>query len=214
MKLTHITFTGIDAQTDFEELKNISARTDCEWGILFSRNRQGMDPRYPSEEVVEAALSTGLVFAAHLCGKIAHQVMETSSIDMDLSRFSRVQVNHTNPVPAVLARFANKIGLPVIAQWRDSKLFPEEYEGVSWLYDPSGGRGTSPEEWPLNPSRQPVGYAGGINPSNVAEVVAMVRERSPAGFWIDMETGIRTDNILDLAKVQAVIDNVESSLSH
>lgn len=215
MKLNHITFTGIDASTDLERVKDISARRECEWGVLFSRNRQGIDPRYPDMKSIERILSTGLTFAAHLCGKIAQQVMEAGNLgDFNFEGFARVQVNHTNPSPVVLARFSEAIGKPVIAQWRDTNAFPSEYEGVSWLFDPSGGNGLSPKEWPYNNSREPVGYAGGINPGNVASILETISSRSPAGFWIDMETGVRTDDLFDLDKVQAVIESVESKLSH
>lgn len=214
MKPSHITFTGLDEATDLEKVVALSKMENCEWGILFSRNRQGIDPRYPSMEVIEKLLDAELTFAAHLCGKIAQQVMETSRIDIDLSKFNRVQVNHIAPSAAALARFSDNIGLPVIGQWRDSNRFPEIYEGVSWLYDPSGGNGFLPTVWPENPSEHPVGYAGGINADNVATVIAAIGSLSPAGYWIDMESGVRTENLLDLRKVQAVIENVALSETH
>lgn len=211
MKPNHITFTGIDYQTDLEDLKAVSKEFPCEWGILFSVDQQGLDQRYPAHHIIEAALSSDLMFSAHLCGKYAHEVMETSQSQLDLSRFTRVQVNHTKPDPAALARFSDKVGIPVIAQWRDSEQFPENYKGVSWLYDTSGGRGTMPDHWPINTSNNMAGYAGGINPTNVAQVIAAVKDLSPAGYWIDMETGVRTNNDLDLEKVRAVINAVKAA---
>lgn len=212
MTSNHITFTGIDYQTDLEDLKAISEEFPCEWGILFSADQQGIDQRYPAHHIIEAALSADLMFSAHLCGKYAYEVMETSQSQLDLSRFRRVQVNHTKPDPVALARFSDKIGMPVIAQWRDSRIFPRYYEGVSWLYDTSGGRGTLPDQWPTNLSEQMVGYAGGINPLNVSNVIAAVKDLSPAGYWLDMETGVRTNNDLDLEKVRAVINAVKTAI--
>jgi len=211
MKPNHVTFTGIDYDTNLEELKVVSAEYACEWGILFSPAQQGLDPRYPAHHIIEAALSCDLMFSAHLCGEYAREVMETSQSRLDLSRFARVQVNHTKPDPVALARFSEKLGIPVIAQWRDSERFPESYEGVSWLYDTSGGRGTCPDMWPTNPSNNMVGYAGGINPTNVAEVLDAVKDLSPAGYWIDMETGVRTNNFLDLGKVRAVLSTAKAA---
>jgi phosphoribosylanthranilate isomerase len=46
-----------------------------------------------------------------------------------------------------------------------------------------------------------VGYAGGINPDNAAEVVSRIQADR---YWIDMETGVRTGDWLDLDKCEAV----------
>jgi hypothetical protein len=209
VKPDFITFTGIDERTDFEHLASLSGRFPIEWAILFSRNRQGIENRYPTIAVIDQAFAwkekAGLRLAAHLCGKYAQDVMAGTfnRSSLPLGPFSRIQVNHTNPEPQRLRAFAIE-GQPVIAQWRDEESFPGEHQGVEWLYDPSGGRGMSPERWPDNPSGRPVGYAGGINALNVVGINAMVGPKSPSGYWLDMETGIRTDDWLDLNLVERV----------
>lgn len=55
---------------------------------------------------------------------------------------------------------------------------------------------------------------GGINADNVAIVIEAIGSLSPAGYWIDMESGVRTENLLDLNKVQAVIEKVALTESH
>jgi hypothetical protein len=209
VKPNFITFTGLDERTDLAHLASLSGRYPIEWAILFSRNRQGLDNRYPTLDVIEKVFALkgrgDLTLAAHLCGKHAQEVMNGTfdrSI-LPLGAFSRIQVNHTTPVAKSLRDFA-LAGQPVIAQWRDSGSFPSEYQGVDWLYDPSGGMGKMPERWPENPGSRPMGYAGGINPDNAEKVNEMVGEKSPSGYWLDMETGVRTDDWFDLAKVERV----------
>ncbi len=211
MKPDFITFTGVDSQTDLSRLAPLSGRYPIEWGVLFSRNRQGIDNRYPDMEVVhkvlELAGQADIRLAAHLCGKYAQHIMEGSfdRISLPLAGFSRIQVNHTSPDPRRLADFA-VAGQPVIAQWREPESFPSEYMGIEWLYDPSGGRGLSPDRWPTNPAIRRAGYAGGINSENVSAIVGAIE--SPAGYWIDMESGVRSDNWFDLDLVERVCAEV------
>jgi phosphoribosylanthranilate isomerase len=79
----------------------------------------------------------------------------------------------------------------------------------SVLFDPSGGTGKLPSEWPSTPAGCPVGFAGGISPDNVREVIQAIGPREYP-WWIDMETGVRTDNKLDLEKVSRVLDLVST----
>ncbi|PZR45248.1 MAG: hypothetical protein DI537_60915, partial [Stutzerimonas stutzeri] len=199
MKPEFITFTGIDERTDLNALASLSGRYPIEWAILFSRNRQGIDNRYPTiaiiERVFEMKEKADLRLAAHLCGKYAQDIMlgDFDRSSLPLGPFSRIQVNHTNPEPSRLRAIAIE-GQDIIAQWRDPESFPTEYQGVSWLYDPSGGRGKSPDAWPENRGDRIVGYAGGINPQNAEFISTLVGGKSPAGYWLDMETGVRTDD--------------------
>jgi phosphoribosylanthranilate isomerase len=75
------------------------------------------------------------------------------------------------------------------------------------LFDESAGRGISPESWDKPLPGHVCGYAGGINPSNVQAHIDMIAKVAP-GYttWIDMETGVRTDDAFDLAKVRRVLE--------
>ncbi|MEX3984080.1 hypothetical protein AB4Y45_34565 [Paraburkholderia sp. EG287A] len=89
---------------------------------------------------------------------------------------------------------------------------------VSVLLDSSCGRGIAPDTWaaPVVHAGQPLdtGYAGSISPENIEVVLdatqAAVRESGTAGgrYWLDMETGVRTDNRFDRAKVEQVLSAV------
>lgn len=89
---------------------------------------------------------------------------------------------------------------------------------ISVLLDASRGKGIAPDTWapPLVRAGQPLhtGYAGGISPENIEAVLdateSAVREygQPDARYWLDMETGVRTDNQFDLKKVEQVLSAV------
>ena len=82
-------------------------------------------------------------------------------------------------------------------------------ESFSLLIDPSGGRGIS-SDIKILPSFHKVGYAGGITPDNVREKLSFLMDKIRIGsFWIDMESGVRTDDWFDIDKVRAVLSVCE-----
>lgn len=224
MNPSFITFTGVDDWSDINEMAALSDLYPIEWGILFSPTRQGVDPRYPRYETISrivdagrGAVLGGLRFAAHICGGHARAIMDEgpkafmeatpARLPVDLSDFRRIQVNHAAPSTLQIQRFARGWSTRPrgIAQSRGS-VFPSD-ERVDWLFDCSGGTGAEPAAWPPHPGwRRLVGYAGGINPANVASVVDAIGAAGP--YWIDMESGVRTDNRVDLAKCRAVCESV------
>ena len=201
-----VTFTGADQWTDQNAMLALSQEYPVEWGILFSRKRQGVDPRYPSLDHVERFMRTGLRFAAHICGAYSREIMGERTFDppVDLRKFARVQVNHGSPVGK---RIKDALGhwSPVqgIAQARGVE-FPED-ESVQWLYDTSGGKGSVPGQWPVYPGRF-AGYAGGINPGNVLSVIEAIGATGP--YWIDMESGVRTGERFDVGLCRTVCEKV------
>jgi len=199
-----ITFTGLDAWTDLDRASALSRRYPIEWGVLLSEKRQGRDPRYPCDRTLSRILwRDDLRKAGHLCGAYSDRIMESGgvgSISLDLSYFHRVQVNHAAPNPSLIVLFRNGWGrFRCIAQSRGDR-FPKN-TAVDWLHDCSGGRGVAPDGWPAHPGRL-VGYAGGIGPENVQDVITVIDAAGP--YWIDMESRIRTDDRLDLDKCEAV----------
>lgn len=220
-----LTLTGVDARTTASWIKNMGRKfvdprqnTRIEFGILRSPN-VGQSPRYPTkadiQKIVNYVYPNQLAF--HLCGRYAEMVhtLEWGElcdiVDFDL--VSRVQVNSTkSDAQAILTlqRFSIHIGKPVVMQWRGPE-FPSA-PGLALLQDRSGGRGVAETEW-FKPdmmcrhpqSRTSIGYAGGLNPDNVrAAIPAMKAAAMGKPFWIDCESGIRTDDWLDVEKAEAM----------
>lgn len=197
-----ITFTGIDDHTCTAGMFALAQRYPIEWGVLFSRDRQGIDPRYPGGEAQSRFLwcLPALRMSAHLCGEHSRNIMDGLPIKppVDFGFFQRIQVNYHDPIPARIIEFRSGWGrMRCIAQTRTEALaFPRD-TSVDWLCDSSGGRGIAPTSWPLHPGGDRlVGYAGGLNADNVGEALHRINSAGP--FWIDMESGVRTDNRFDL----------------
>ena len=180
------TFTGVDDFTDLERLVQISQRYPVEWGILSGfYNKQ----RCPSEETIKKILSKKLKFAYHLCEKSAESFQEGAFTIPD--EFSRIQVNGKPDLDKLYKLNVKQEIIIQVDKFSDI--------GVSQLYDVSAGRGLVPESFPKHPGYM-VGFAGGINPDNVEEYLKNIN--CNADYWIDMESGVRTDNKLDLDKVE------------
>jgi hypothetical protein len=93
---------------------------------------------------------------------------------------------------------------------------------VHYLMDSSGGTGTLITDFSLPASAKtlPVGYAGGLNPDNIAQIFPQMVDQivslntapdqdtdpefNTPIFWIDMESGVRTDDFFDLDKAEFV----------
>ena len=196
-----ITFTGVDDLTSIEEMAALSARYPIEWGVLFDPLKQGESPRFPSVAALERVAASGLRLAAHLCGDHIASVRDdrAPATPVPLDAFARVQLNSHKLRTEDAVRFSRTIRKRCILPCSGPQ-FPRS-DNLDWLYDPSGGRGRTVVSWPPHPGRL-AGYAGGIGPDNVANVIAAID--AGGAYWIDMETGVRTAEIFDLALCEAV----------
>ena len=234
IKPQFITFTGIDEWTDAERVTGLSDEYPVDWGILFSKSNQGKAARYPSLAAISRFLERidswgGAKLSAHICGRYSNQIMlARGDPDPDLQdlrdliqflarRFDRTQINvadgetvvhETDIRPGRAAIFAEAISAAGGAIIQCRRDFPND-PTVSWLYDRSGGRGEEPASWSANAqdSAAFVGYAGGIGPGNVLDILVRIEQAHPAGkpFWIDMEGNVRTHDRFDLDKCEAVL---------
>ena len=210
--LSHVTFTGWDDRTDYVDLASFCRDQrpgTVEIAVLLSHGRMGED-RYPSVENAEAILRVAKAHdqrtAVHVCGSLARRTLEhgyaVAGASSVVSLADRVQVNvpvdfwpvHAEPHIAAIA-LAERLERPVIVQVRGS-VWPHQLGRVLYLFDRSGGRGEVTEQVPPL-TNFPVGYAGGLGPSNVHAFLdrlrPMSRVRPFAPIWIDMESGIRED---------------------
>lgn len=233
MPLTHVTITGADDSVSPTALSVLSkAYPFVEWGILRSATRAG-EPRYPTASWRDAFAAIivrhDLRASLHLCGTLAHELARGhQSIPLyERIPYQRLQLNlgsYAQPVraaafPDVVAEFA--AGRDVIFQLGASGLaFFEAYcvdhgNGLP-LFDDSGGRGATPGAWSTPFAREgatryvPHGYAGGLSPETLPRELPRIAEAAgDTPFWIDMETGVRTGDRLDLSKVIHVLDLCE-----
>lgn len=219
MKPTTVTITGADDRTKPDDMLRLSAEFPfVEWGILISSTKWGQ-ARYPSPDWVRALLGLaeagGAQLSAHLCGHLADKVR--CGRENPPRRFGRTQINGWAPFDRPMTP------TKVILQARTERDFQHACADavnalgvlgqpmIDVLYDPSGGRGRLIESFPApNVPGVTLGYAGGIDPWNVEKTVIGIQQKlGNTGYWIDMESGVRTNNQLDLAKARAVLETVQ-----
>lgn len=206
-----ITFTGVDDDTDPAGLMELASLYPIEWGILFSPDRQGKDPRYPKMSTIYRLVEElPLRWAAHLCGGDARAVIEAGKSPHDSllrAYFARSQINTADPKvqPTLISAWAEQLRLRAILQCRGP--FPA-VSSIDVLFDTSGGRGIAPNDWPVAVDSTLCGYAGGLRPENVSQAVQIIGQRATR-YWIDMETGVRDEHDrFSLEKCRAVCEAV------
>jgi len=217
-KLHVVTITGADDKVRHEDMVALSEEFPfVEWGILSSQSRMGT-PRYPSREWIEE-LPDSLRTSCHVCGVWSREILDGNRGLEPYKLYNRFQINGFAAERAsdAFLKSARLQGGQLILPVRSNAgadysntLTIAKKVGASVLYDPSGGRGVGPEDWEKAPLPVGVrmGYAGGISPDNVVEVIEKL-DRKPheaPGYWIDMESGVRSDkDALDLDKVHRVL---------
>lgn len=238
--ITQVTFTGIDNRTNIERLVAIQERYPfVEFGLLVARSRQGKENRYPdldADNFLGRLRGRGLNLSCHVCGGLARNAVtackddesrEFSLQELDdylglrLSLFKRVQLNVAGAtcLPETVYFYIPGSIQELIIQTNPVKGNFKRVVTIgdvetAYLADASGGRGIETDFIPLLWSVR-TGYAGGLRPDNVLEKIQpllSVRESVDYrnDFWIDMESGVRTDDWFDLDKVEAVLERLTS----
>ena len=204
---SYITFTGVDRVDILPTMRSLSSQYPIEWGVLIDPS-QTDKPLFPTADEIDEIRRQGLRLAAHVCGALATDIARGLSSDLDLSGFARLQVNHgregaNEAVLNHVAEFAAAHGVRAALQCNGP--FPDDPR-VDWLYDVSFGEGVRPTIFPTLDSVIPFcGFSGGIAPDTVNELLdSRIDVKGNAPFWIDMESGVRTAGLLDLAKCEAV----------
>lgn len=229
MSLEGITICGADDSVGAHMLPLLSkAYPFIEWGILMSRKRVGT-PRYPSLAWVDRVCHyyekhNGFGLAMHLCGEFATVTALGDPAYLVANRyqsFRRVQLNETRELgPSFVMMTKRFQNLEFILQAPTVELV-ECAAGISQyskpgriaaLYDPSGGRGLFPGVFPKTPRGLHVGFAGGIGPDNVIDIIERIGAR-PDPYWLCMESGVRTGDDFDIQKVEAVARKVAVHLA-
>lgn len=214
--MTAVTLTGIDERTDLTRLPDSGGDYLLEYAILISRSKNGQEPRYPS--YIRAAqmlnqLQDEHIFAAHLCGAPAREILAGQApqeLDWLRGLVDRIQINANEKdtlagwqkATAILTDF----GITPIFQWRRD-TWPAFMDGkADVLLDRSGGRGIAEQIWPVRGTyKGKIGYAGGLGPNNLPMSDIIKAAGNSSKYWIDMESSLRTDDWFDSNKAAAIL---------
>lgn len=234
MKLKHITFTGLDEKTNPEYLMRIQREFPLvEFGVLMSANWKTNGNRYPNPDIIQRFTDQGLNLSAHLCGRIAREaytgnftnVIETYPI-FTHPDFKRTQLNVApyENIFETAETIEEPINKEIIIQQRSPSIkdthafirfeLKNPDANVTMLIDPSGGRGVD-DGLDIIATDYKTGYAGGINADNVEEKLRTLMTLETIGdFWIDMESGVRTNDWFDIEKVKAVLEKCKDIIKN
>ncbi len=229
MTLEGITIAGVDESISPLQLGMLSGEFPfVEWGVLYTPKRSG-SARYPSLDWIARVRKLSEIqpmkLSLHLCGQATRAF--SAGMLHPWHEFQRVQMNGyemTSKIPLIptTASIEGANRQEIVLQVRNAALLHEAARHaaafgpeipVSVLFDASGGRGVLPDEWPVGPAGYRMGYAGGIGPDTVVDVVRQIyaakkrfrQEAEP--FWIDMESGVRSAHRdrIDIGKVREVL---------
>ena len=221
MRLQHITFTGVDGKTDLGRLLEIQQEYPiAEFGVLVTKNWRENGNRYFNPSYLDS-LNRGLNLSAHLCGSIARAAVRgdlepfRNWMGGSVVNFKRCQINISksaeNPESFLYEGDIADYFDEVILQQKSAKDCPlfmnsKVSDHITVLLDASGGKGINTPLEPLNLPHK-IGYAGGFNEDNVADKLTFLLTSEQVGdFWIDMESGVRTDDWFDLDKVVKILE--------
>ena len=221
-----LTFTGIDARTDLQEVRAIAARYPrAEFAVLIGSRTGEDNPIFPPMSVVRNLRELGVQTALHLCGTYARQAAgegeQTGKLMPLCEGFGRVQINlhgdELNPRRVetngqALRHFAEwaQAGSVILQHRGPFEETPIQHPRLEYLFDRSEGAGVEGfEHWPPPPKDRRVGYAGGLGPHNIQKALEFTQRYPDNRMWLDMERNVRTNDYwLDLRKVWNVCQQV------
>lgn len=201
----NITLTGIDSRTTHSDVSSL-LYPGVELGVLYTANPDGRN-RYPTLVQAAELLSWCDAAAVHVCGSEARRQLLAGELGELTSRCQRIQVNGAVSVEVLKALCDKFPKHTILTQHteRNALLASVPYANHALLVDGSGGRGVVPEQWerPLTPKA--VGFAGGLTPDNIEAEWTRIEPVFSRSSWLDMETGIRTDDWFDAEKARRVV---------
>lgn len=221
MKLRCVSITGADDAVSVADLNMLAREFPfVEWALLLMPEEAGTS-RVPSEKWIRDFIAgyKGAHMAMHLCGSAFLGFIEGRVDILGLMRgFRRIQLNlefgdvegQYDPA-ALLARMKAHPEFQFIVQYTDRRrdLLPSlrDIPHHAILFDASAGRGVAPGGWPAPLDGHECGYAGGLNPDNLPLHLEKIAQTTQGReTWIDMESGVRTNDVFDLSKVRRILE--------
>lgn len=208
----YISFVGVDEYTDLTKLNNLYYCT-IELGFLLGNQNSGKI-RYPSLDFIlksaaeiqqyKLRITNKITTSLHLCGQYAQDYLNGSlnlRIYNSLNLFDTVQINALSYPYEKLAK--HNTTYKTVIQFRESYI--PTTDKFTFLLDRSGGKGIQIKEFPYCDSDQLVGVAGGININTVESVV----QKCPyTNYYLDLESGCRTNDRFDLELCRKIYEKV------
>lgn len=223
--LHRVSLTGADDRTNLDDLVALGDEFPAvEWALLYVPHNEGA-VRNPSKQWRDAFVGASMsgYKAIHLCGGLAFEQLLQGKLPSDVYLVDRIQLNvnpnkrtFTDDQVVEIYHKSLTLGPDIILQRHKDTVDPinrfltelatKDKHRVHVLLDDSKGRGVFPDNWeiPAEFSEYFCGVAGGMNPTNVSSVIQQI-EPLGVNYWIDMESGIRTDNQFDLHKAREVL---------
>lgn len=223
--LHRVSLTGVDDNTKLTELAALGDEFPfVEWALLYVPHNEGA-PRNPSKQWREAFVGSSLsgYKAIHLCGGLAFKQLLQGKLPSDVYLVDRIQLNvnprnrtFTDDQVVEIYRKSLTLGPDIILQRHTdtigpiarflSELSSKDKHRVHVLLDNSKGAGLVPDNWniPTDIDDHFCGFAGGLEPTNVSSVIHQINSVG-VNYWIDMESGVRTDNQFDLHKAREIL---------
>lgn len=231
-KLVGISFNGVDEKTDLARLVKIQQMFPlAEFGIILSKNWMENGNRYWNPYHLSKLEGLELNLSAHLCGSVVREAIRDNwepalkLCNGYFGIFKRTQMNiapyDNNPEILKFDNIPDNIREVIIQQRAPEKVVLDCNTralgpNVVILIDGSGGCGIEGSFAPVDGFGK-VGYAGGLNPVNIVKHTLSVRNGGNGfaeshGFWMDIESGVRTDDWFDLDKVVSICGQVYGAL--
>jgi hypothetical protein len=235
ISLNLVSFVGIDQATDFDSLKTFSnSKMKYEFGVLYSESKNGKDKRYPTHEFANKYLDwahkNNVLTSLHLCGSSIDKYLDEDKEVIGLSsKAGRIQLNLNikkyndyRVLSDNIISVAEKNNHKIILQKNNTKkqfneVFLENKSNIalSLLHDSSGGFGREISIVSPPDKKYYTGYAGGIKSSNVLNIVKLIEEvnKENISYYIDMESGIRQNNLFSIEECLKIKELIEAANS-
>lgn len=221
MDIRYVSLTGADDNTAHKDLAQLTEQyPKVEWALLMFPERDGL-ARNPTKAWRDTFHAMKFPQTAlHLCGSAIERFAEENpALLNEIESFKRVQINlkpnrATIELVEKLTRVVEKFPqLQFITQYNDVNGEYFKYwnpiSNHAYLFDGSLGKGVKPEQWQAPVLNKFCGYAGGLSPDNIeAELVKISQVTQGHTIWIDMESGIRSEDQFDLHKANKILEAV------
>jgi hypothetical protein len=215
----------------FDRMGNENKYPPYDWMHAFADDAQ----KYNLNTALHLCGRSARVFLEHT----PKDKMEAIKIESLANKFGRIQVNFKDlsdfrkyiPHPGIsIVNKAKEINKPIIMQYNsinEAQVMiaePSINKNVHILVDYSGGEGVYNSQFfiPVNCENASIAHAGGLGPDTIQtafpQIVDLIFSANVEGhcdnpqFGIDMEGRIRTNDLLDIAKLTNVAEYVDDYL--